>query len=914
MSKVFLIDGSGYIFRAYYAVSALSTKDGFPTNALYGFFRMLIKLLSQAESEHMVMVFDTGHPTFRHEMYKEYKANRAECPTELAQQMPFFRDISRAFGLKVIEQAGFEADDVIGTLAKRLGNAGIETVIISGDKDLMQLVSDHVTIYDAMKDAWIGRKEVQEKFGVPPEKVVEVLALMGDSSDNVPGVKGVGPKTAAQLIELFGDSEAILSSIDKIKETKAIRGREKLAEALAGDPEILRLSKKLVAIDCEMPLNFELNGSGKKLVEVADNELYSVALRNDPDTAALTALAEKFEFASLLKDFKHKPASGPKKEDSRAGIYKTIFKDTFPEFVKKLKKVGHFVFDTETTSLDLFDSKLVGLAFCWSSDEAFYLPLQHLDTPAGQEQVSVPEAFKELAPIFAGTALKSGQNLKYDIEVLANNGIDINNVYFDTMVAAYLLSPDRRSHGLSALARDFLGLSVIEYEEVTADKADFSHVDIQSATRYSAEDAHVAWLLIEKLHPLLKERSLEQVFHDIEMPLVNILAKLERTGVKIDTNHLDKLSKDFQSELDKLESQLYEIAGGKFNINSTQQLSVVLFDKLGIQSKGLKKTKTGKISTNQGVLEQLANEHPFPALVLRYRSLYKLKSTYVDVLPTLISPSTKRLHSRFNQAVTGTGRLSSSDPNLQNIPIRSEEGASIRAAFIAEPGNLILTADYSQIELRLLAHLSDDANFIQTFVEDVDIHTRTAREILGIPAGQDVSTEDRRIGKTINFGIVYGMGPFRLSKELEIPMATAKAYIQNYFNRYPGVQKYFDALAHDAQEKGYVATLFGRKRNIADIDTTGRDKEFVIRAALNAPLQGTAADIIKLAMIRLDAALKDTGARLILQVHDELVFEVPEPSLDKVKELVREQMEYVVQLKVPLKVGIGIGKNWQEAH
>jgi DNA polymerase-1 len=913
MSKVFLIDGSGYIFRAFFAVAPLSTKDGFPTNALYGFFRMMIKLLAQADSEHMVMVFDTGKPTFRHEMYKEYKANRAECPSELIQQMPYFRDISRAFGLKVIEQHGFEADDVIGTLARRFGNAGIETVVISGDKDLMQLVSDNVTIYDAMKDVWIGREQVKEKFGVPPEKVVEVLALMGDSSDNVPGLKGVGPKTATQLVDLFGDTETIINSVEKIRETKAIRGRDKLADTIVADPEILRLSKKLVAIDCEMPLTFELNGSGQQLVNVPDNDLYSVALRTEPNSEALAELAEKFEFSSLLRDFKS-GATQVKKEAPKRDNYKTIYREDFPEFISKLKSVGHFVFDTETTSLDLFDSKLVGLAFCWNNEEAFYVPLGHTEVPAGKTQISFEEAKAQLAPIFMGSALKSGQNMKYDIQVLANHGLGINNVYFDTMVAAYLLNPDRRSHGLSALSKDYLGLSVIEYEEVTADKVDFSHVDIPAATRYSAEDAHMAWLLIEKLHPLLKQRSLEQVFHDIEMPLVSILAKLERTGVKIDTDLLSRISKDFESQLALLEKQLYEIAGGEFNINSTQQLSAIMFDKLGIQSKGLKKTKTGKISTNQGVLEQLADSHPFPSLVLRYRSLYKLKSTYVDVLPTLISPQTHRLHSRFNQTVTGTGRLSSSDPNLQNIPIRTSEGASIRAAFIADPGNLILTADYSQIELRLLAHLSGDENLIQTFIEDVDIHTRTAREILGLMPGFPISADERRIGKTINFGIVYGMGPFRLSKELEIPMSTAKAYIENYFNQYPKVQKYFDSLERDIQEKGYVQTLFGRKRNVADIDTTGRDKEFVIRAALNAPLQGTAADIIKLAMLRLESALKDTGAKLILQVHDELVFEVPEAQLDKIKELVREKMENVVQLKVPLKVGIGSGKNWQEAH
>lgn len=914
MSKVFLVDGSGYIFRAYYAILSLSTKDGFPTNALYGFFRMMLKLLAQPGTERMVMVFDTGAPTFRHELYKEYKANRIECPTELVQQMPYFRDIARAFGLKVIEQNGYEADDIIGTLARRLGNAGIETVIISGDKDLMQLVSDKVTIYDAMKDAWIGAAEVKAKFGVGPEKVIEILALMGDSSDNIPGLKGVGPKTAVQLIELFGDTETIIASAQKIKDIKAIRGREKIAQTIEENPEILRLCKKLVAIDCDMPLSFELNGAGNKLSELPDSELPTVMLRADPDGAALQKLAEQFEFSSLLKDFKAGPAPDATKIESRED-YKTIYRDEFPAFVKKLKLAPHFVLDTETTSLDLFDSKLVGFAFCWSKEEAFYVPVGHTEVPPGKEQMSLEEARVALSPILADPSQKkSGQNIKFDIQVLLNHDFPIAGVYFDTMVAAYLLNPDRRSHSLSALAKDLLGISVIEYEEVAKDKIDFSYVDIPSATRYSAEDAHIAWLLIEKLQPLLNERELEKIFNEIEMPLVSVLAKLERTGVKIDTKLLHKISKDFEVRLGNLEQELYQIAGETFNINSTQQLSAIMFEKLGIDSKGLKKTKTGKISTNQDVLEQLAHNHRFPLLVLHYRGLYKLKSTYVDVLPTLVSAKTGRLHSRFNQAVTGTGRLSSSDPNLQNIPIRSEEGASIRGAFIAERGNVLLTADYSQIELRLLAHLSGDENLIQTFHDNVDIHTRTAREILGLPVDAALDADQRRIGKTINFGIIYGMGPFRLARELGISFSTAKIYIENYFNKYPRVQQYFDSLARDAREKGFVSTLFGRKRNIADIDSSGRDKEFVIRAAMNAPLQGTAADIIKMAMLKIDAALIDVPARLTLQVHDELVFEVSEDSIQEVKALVKREMEGVVNLKVPLKVELGVGVNWQEAH
>jgi len=912
MSKVFLVDGSGYIFRAFYAVAPLSTKDGFPTNALFGFVKMLTKLINDSATEHLVMVFDTGAKTFRHEMYLEYKANRAECPADLVKQMPFFRDIARAFGLKVIEQDRYEADDIIGTLATRLSKAEIETVVVSGDKDLMQLVCDKVQIFDAMKDTWIGAKEVKEKFGVEPNRVVEVLALMGDSSDNIPGVQGVGPKTATQLVELFGDVESVIKEVGKIRETKAIRGREKVAASIEENLEILRLSRKLVEIDCDMPLNFELNGSQRTLSQVPDSELYDLLVRRDLDNDALQSLAEKFEFASLLKGIK--VGSISKKESTPKQEYKTITNQNFQEFLSNLKQQKYFAFDIETTSLDTFAAKIVGMSFCWSAQEAFYVAIGHKD-PGGLQQVDETEILKELTPIMADSRIKkSGQNLKYDIQVLMQYGIEVEGVYFDTMIASYLLSPDRRSNSLAALAKDHLNINVIEYKEVVGELADFSYITIEAATRYSAEDAHMAWLLIDKLGPILKQRNLQKLFDEIEMPLVSVLARLERQGIKLDIDLLSALSEEIDSRLLKLKTDLYAMAGEEFNINSTQQLSKIMFDKMGLSPKGIKKTKTGKVSTNQAMLEILATQHEFPNTVLKYRTLFKLKSTYVDVLPTLVSPYTERLHSRFNQTVTGTGRLSSSDPNLQNIPIRTEEGSRIRSAFIAEKGNVLLVADYSQIELRLLAHLSGDRNLIQTFIENVDIHTRTAREILGLGPLFDISTDQRRIGKTINFGIIYGMGPYRLSRELGIPMSVAKAYIENYFGNYPKVREYFDSVERDAREKGFVTTLFGRQRNIADIDATGRDKEFVIRAAINAPLQGTAADIIKLAMIKIDNYIKAKPIKMILQVHDELVFECQEDFKSEAIELIQKEMEGVVSLAVPLKVGIGVGLNWNDAH
>jgi len=919
MSKVYLVDGSGYIFRAYYAIAPLSTKDGFPTNALYGYFRMLAKLLSQAETDHMVMVFDTGEETFRHKLYDEYKANRDECPTDLVQQMPYFRDIARAFGLKVLEQVGYEADDIIGTLATRLSNAKIETVIISGDKDLMQLITDKVKIFDAMKDAWIGRDEVIKKFGVGPEKVVEILSLMGDSSDNIPGLHGAGPKTALQLIEQFGTVENVLNSAQVIRETKGIRNREKIAQTIESNSEIVRLSRKLVEIDCEMPLTFELNGSGQTLSQIPDSELYNVLVRKVPDERALSDLAAKFEFTSLLKvkDFKLKDFKTTP-EDNKVVTkdeYVTVYDSNFDSFVKELKQQPHFVFDTETTSLSVFEGELVGIAISWSDEKAFYIPLAHKRVPDGVSQVAKAKFWEALGPIFSDSKIKkSGQNIKFDLEVLHQEGIEVNGIYFDTMIASYLLSPDRRSNSLSNLARDLLGRTMIEYKDVTKDLEDFSYVPIDIATQYSAEDAHIAWILISKLEPLIKEHELEKVFYEIEMPLVPVLARIEERGVHIDSQLLARISKEIEARLVVIKKELYEIAGEEFNINSTQQLSVIMFEKLGIPVKGVKKTKGGKISTNQAVLEMLAPQHRLPELVLQYRGLFKLQNTYVDVLPAMVSKKTGRLHSRFNQTITATGRLSSSDPNLQNIPIRTVEGARIRTAFIPEKGNILITADYSQIELRLLAHLSGDSNMIQTFKEDIDIHARTAREILGLPPLFEVSSDQRRIGKTINFGIVYGMGPFRLGKELGIPMGMAKDYIENYFNNFPKVREYFDKLGNDAREKGFVTTLFGRKRNISDIDTSGRDKDFVIRAAINAPIQGTAADIIKLAMIKIDHKIREMPVTMILQVHDELVFECAENFKDEAASLIRKEMEEVMELSVPLKVDLGMGYNWNETH
>lgn len=912
--KVYIVDGSGYIFRAYYGVSPLTTKDGFPTNALYGFTRMLGRLLQDSSATNVFVVFDAGRKTFRNDLYPEYKANRSECPEDLLPQMPFFREISRALGLQVLEAPGYEADDIIGTLVKRYEDAGCEIVIVTGDKDLSQLVDARVTIWDTMKDKHFGREGVIEKFGVPPEKVVELLALTGDTSDNIPGVKGIGPKTATQLIEKFGDVESVIANVEAIKNDPSIRGRAKIAEAIEQGVELLRMSRRLVEIMKDAPFTVEVENSEQNVSELSSEELLSASARREPVGETLSALFSRFEFTSLLKEMKLDIK--PQKQTDPAGEYRTVYKDEFPSWLSALKEQEIFAFDLETTSLDPFEAKLVGVSFCWNSKEAFYIPLGHTTVPEGKEQLSSEEFLNALRDVFVSEHWKKcGQNLKYDLNVLGVHGIEVKGVTFDTMVAAYIINPDKNAFNMTALAKEFLSKDVIEYEELSGVATGFADVTIEDATRYSAEDAHIAWLLMEKLQPMLEERDLISIFSTIEMPLVPILSRLERAGVKIDTDLLARMSEEFGTELDEIRGNLVGMAGTDFNLNSPKQLAEILFGKLGISTKGVKKTKTG-FSTDSSVLEMLSAYHDFPKEVLRYRMLFKLKSTYIDSLPTQISHVTGRLHSKFNQTVAATGRLSSSEPNLQNIPIQSKEGRRIRGAFVAEKGRVIISADYSQIELRILAHMSGDKNFIQAFIDGTDIHTKTAREILQIPEGEAVPAEMRRMGKTLNFGIIYGMSGFRLGKELGIPLREADSYIQTYFNRYPGIKEFFARLENDAATLGEVSTIFGRKRMIALADMSGRDKGFQNRIAVNAPIQGTAADIVKLAMLKIDEVIRKESLPLLmtLQVHDELVFECDEGFAQQAAEIIKREMENVTVLRAPLRAEVGIALNWEEAH
>lgn len=887
----YIVDGSGYIFRAFYAVAPLTTKSGLHTNALFGFTKMLLKLIREKKNEKIVVVFDAGRKTFRNELYDKYKANRSEAPQELIEQFPYFRKIARALGLSILELPGYEADDVIATLVDKVS----DPIIVSGDKDLMQLVNDKVFIYDPMKDKEIREAQVIEKFGVPPSQVVEVLALMGDSSDNIPGVKGIGPKTAAELVTRYGSALEILNKLTDIENDKNIRGRAKVAQSLKEHAEDLKISRVLVEVKKDAPIFI----NGKPATDLSMEEFEEAFTINDPGDDLLD-LATELEFQSLLGE--RVRGKGAKVEVA------TIFDGDFLDLKTELLKSSTFSFDFETTSLNTLEAKVVGVSFA-TKDKTFYIPVGHKN---GENQVSLDRVLELLVELFKErTAI--AHNAKYDLGILANHKIIPDSKIVDTMIAAYLINPDDRSFSLDVCADRYLGTTTGSYEEVVGDKTDFSEVNIQDAAIYAGTDARVAYDLWEVLRHKLSELKLERVFEEIEMPLVPILCEMERTGVLVDLEFLDSLNREFSKELEQIEKTVYELAGGEFNMNSPKQLSKVLFEDLGLPTRGLKKTKTG-ISTDSSVLEVLAELHEFPASILRYRSLYKLKTTYLEALPKAVSPITGRIHTTFHQTVTGTGRLSSSDPNLQNIPIQSAEGKRIREAFIAPEGYVLLSADYSQIELRVLAHLSEDEALIEAFRKGEDIHAQTAKEILGI--SRDPTPNERRLGKTMNFGIIYGMSGFRLGKELGIPVGEAQSYIDSYFKRFSGVKRLFDSLLEQAQKENQVSTMFGRIRVLTSVEGSDRDKGFLQRVATNAPIQGSAADLIKIAMKKVRARIVSDNlpARLILQIHDELVLESKESEAKRVGEFVTLEMENAAELLVPLVASVGYGRNWNESH
>jgi DNA polymerase-1 len=886
-AKVFLIDGSSYIYRAFFALPHLSNSKGFPTNALLGFANMILKVLREIGAQHGAIAFDAPGPTFRHEVFGEYKANRPSMPENLRVQVPYIKEMVAALRVPVLERGGYEADDLIGALAKKLEQEGIETIIVSGDKDLMQLISPQVTMYDPMKDKTYRTADVKERFGVPPDKVVEVMGLCGDASDNIPGVPGIGPKTAAQLIGEFGSIEELLKNLGKVKNARI---RSKLARYA----EQARLSRELAILNSQTPLDWD----------------FEKLKLGEPDRNKLQTLFKEMEFSRLLKEFSFQP-------DHSEDDYRLITeRKDLVELVQNLERAGTFALDLESTSLEPMRAEIVGLSFSFQPHQAFYVPVGHTYEGAPR-QLPKDEALHILGPLLENPGVKKyGQNIKYDYTLLAKSGIRLQGIAGDNMIASYLLNPSKHRHSLEELAREYLDRQITTYSDIAGSGAKaipFNLVEIKKACRYSCEDADLTLLLANLLMPRIEADGFMELLHKVELPLIEVLATMEMNGVRLDLPLLEVMAREFEAEMGTLAQEIFDLAGESFNINSPQQLGKVLFERLKLP--GGKRTKTG-YSTDVEVMNELAKDFPLPAKILEYRSLSKLKSTYVEALPQLVNPATGRIHTSFNQTVTATGRLSSSDPNLQNIPIRSPEGRRIREAFIPDEGSQILSADYSQIELRILAHLSQDPFLVETFRNDQDIHTATAAEIFHV-SPEEVNPEMRRLAKVINFGIIYGMSAFGLARELAIPPGVAQAYIANYFQKYHGVRDYIDQSLEIAREKGYVTTLMNRRRYLPDIRSSNRSvRQFAERIAINAPIQGTAADLIKVAMINIYRRMlhEKRQTRLILQIHDELVFEVPGKEVKALREMVKEEMEGVMELTIPLKVEIGTGKNWAEAH
>ena len=884
--RLYIIDGNSYIYRAFYAVRGLSTSAGQPTNAVFGFVNMLLKVIKEKEPDLLAIAFDPKGPTRRHKEFKEYKAHRPPMPKDLIPQIPYIHKLVEAFRIPVFMHEGQEADDVIATIATRASTDGMDVIVVTGDKDLLQLVGADITVYDTLKERVYKPADVEERFGVPPDRVVEIMGLMGDAADNIPGVPGIGEKTARTLIEQYETIENLLAHAQEIT-------KPKLRQSLVEHADRARLSRHLAVLQTDIPLDID----------------YEKLKVTEPDNPALLQMLRDLEFTSLLRLVSPKP--------EKDAVYTAVLHiDDLQTLVQTLSSSTEFSFDTETTSLDPLQAELVGISFAVQPFQAYYLPLGHAYAGA-PKQVALDRALSSLKPVLENPALrKIGQNLKYDVLVLRQYGITVKGISFDTMIASYLLNPGKPSHGLDAIALEYLNHKTTTYRDVTGSgkkQIGFDQVTVETATSYSGEDADIALRMKQTLEPKLRDQNLDTLFRDIEMPLMEVLAAMEQKGVKIDSGFLQTMSKQLATELETIAKRIYELAGVEFNINSPKQLAEILFVTLKLPP--VKKTKTG-FSTDVDVLQELARIHELPAEILSYRTLMKLKSTYMDTLPTMVNGKTGRLHTSLNQAVTATGRLSSSEPNLQNIPIRTDVGRKIRQAFIAEPGAGLLSADYSQIELRILAHMSGDPALIRTFIEDLDVHRRTASEIFGLPQ-EEVSQEMRRKAKAVNFGIIYGMSAFGLAQDIGVSNSEAKRYIDSYFARYPGVREFIETTIEGAKKKGYVTTLFGRRRFIPELaSSTASVRSFGERTAVNTPIQGTAADLIKLAMIHIHdgIAARGLGSRMILQVHDELIFEVLDSEIEVMKKLVKDGMEGVAKLSVPIRIDMGVGRNWDEAH
>jgi len=920
-SHLYLVDASAYIFRAFHALPPLTrASDDLPIGAVSGFCNMLFKLLEDLKGDerptHFACIFDKSSITFRNELYDQYKANRSEPPEELRPQFPLVRRAAEAFAAHAIEKEGFEADDLIATYARQAEAKGARVTIVSSDKDLMQLVSDTVLMLDTMKNKTMGREQVFEKFGVGPEKVVDIQSLAGDSVDNVPGAPGIGVKTAAQLLDEYGDLDTLLARAEEIKQPKR-------RQTLIDNADLIRISKQLVTLKDDVPL---------------DVPLEDLAVQ-DPDPDTLINFLEEMEFRTITRRVREmmelegtlesaQPAEDP--IDRSKYICIRDFEE-LEEWITRATKQGYVAVDTETDSLDSIAANLVGVSLALAPNEACYIPLAHVDPDNADDgdmfgadpprQIRMQDALRALKPMLEDPAiLKIGQNIKYDLSVFATHNIDVAPID-DTMLLSYVLNAGKHNHGMDTLSERYLQHNTIPFKEIAGtgkSQVTFDRIALDKATEYAAEDADITLRLWQVFKPQLRTEKVMTVYETLERPLAPVLARMEQEGIKVDRDHLSRLSSDFSQRMAALEAEAYEQAGREFNIGSPKQLGEILFDEMGLE--GGKKTKTGAWQTDADVLEGLAAEgHGLPRTIVDWRTLSKLRSTYTEALQAAINPDTGRVHTSYSMAVAQTGRLSSTDPNLQNIPVRTEEGRKIREAFVAEKGNVLVSADYSQIELRILAHIADIDALKDAFKEGLDIHALTASEMFDVPIeGMDPMV--RRQAKAINFGIIYGISGFGLARQLGIPQSEASEYIKTYFKRFPGIRAYMDETKAFAKEHGYVTTAYGRKINLSGIKSKGPQRSFAERQAINAPIQGSAADIIKRAMIRMPDVLAKAGlsARMLLQVHDELVFECPEAEADKLIETVKTTMQGAagpsLQLSVPLVVDARAASNWAEAH
>ncbi|ELB2086802.1 DNA polymerase I [Vibrio parahaemolyticus] len=924
-NPLILIDGSSYLYRAFHAYPGTMSNGEIPTNAVYGVVNMLRSMMRQFASERIAVVFDAKGKTFRDEMYSEYKANRPPMPDDLRCQIEPLHNVIRAMGLPLICVPGVEADDVIGTLAYQASQQGMPVLISTGDKDMAQLVDDNITLINTMTNVVMDREGVVEKFGIPPELIIDYLALMGDKVDNIPGVPGVGDKTATALLQGIGGLTKLYENLDDIA-ALGFRGSKTMAKKLVDNKDNAMLSYELATIK----LDVELEETPESLLKAEPNKdelikLYGQLTFKSWLNELLEGGSGTVEAVELAGSAQASSSSSHAEMETSAvtidrSQYETILDEaSFNAWLEKLKAAELFAFDTETDSLDYMVANLVGLSFAIDEGIAAYVPVAHdyLDAP---EQLDRDWVLEQLKPILEDDAqAKVGQNLKYDASVLARYGIEMKGIKYDTMLASYVYNSVGGKHDMDSLALRFLQHSCISFEQIAGkgkNQLTFNQIELEQASPYAAEDADVTLRLHNRLFANIEQdEKLKLVYEEIEMPLVPVLSRIERTGVLIDDMKLSAQSVEIAARLEELEQKAYEIAEQEFNMNSPKQLQAILFEKMGLPV--VKKTPSGTPSTNEEVLQELALDYPLPKLILEYRGLAKLKSTYTDKLPKMINPSTGRVHTSYHQAVTATGRLSSTDPNLQNIPIRNEEGRRIRQAFVAPAGYKVLAVDYSQIELRIMAHLSGDQALLDAFRDGKDIHAATAAEIMGVSIDQ-VSSEQRRRAKAVNFGLIYGMSAFGLAKQLGIPRGEAQAYMDKYFERYPGVMQYMEDTRSAAADKGYVETIFGRRLHLPEIKSrNGMRRKAAERAAINAPMQGTAADIIKKAMLLVDQWIQEEGngrVKLLMQVHDELVFEVEESSLSEIESKVQKLMESAAELKVPLVAEAGHGDNWDQAH